>query len=58
MSNTILMTDYNTNNMWEHVDTQVVRDGGYEPVKNKASKLAKVSVEFKSAFDNMRKLNC
>lgn len=57
-ANTILITDYNTDNANEHVNTQVVRDGGYEPQWSKRSKLAKVSVEFKSAFDNMRKLNC
>lgn len=57
-ANTIQVTDYNTNNANKHVLTEVVRTGGYEPVWDKQSKLAKVTVELKSAFDNLRKLNC
>ena len=51
-------TDYNTDNANSHVETPIKKPNGYEPVWSKFSKLAKVTVEFESAYDNLRKLHC
>jgi|TARA_Y100000310_G_scaffold311768_2_gene358362 hypothetical protein len=57
-ASTLLVTDYNKDNANAHVNTQIIKPDSYDPVYHKTSKLYKVSVEFESAFDNMRKLNC
>jgi len=57
-ANIIEVTDYNADNANCHIQTQVVRTGDYSPRWIKKSKLAGVKVEFKSAFDLLRKLNC
>lgn len=57
-SSTLTVTDYNKDNANTHINTQILKPDSYDPVYYKTSKLAKVTVEFESAFDNMRKLNC
>lgn len=57
-ASTLTVTDYNKDNANTHINTQILKPDSYEPVWHKTSKLAKVTVEFESAFDNMRKLNC
>lgn len=57
-SNIIKATDYNTDNANRHEDTVIKRTSSYEPVWHKRVKTAKVIVEFKSAFDNLRALPC
>jgi hypothetical protein len=58
MATTVKITDYNTNNANEHINTEVKRDGAYEPVYHKQSRLYSVKIEFVSAYDNGRGLNC
>ncbi len=57
-ANVIKITDYNTDNANRHTETVVKNAGGYSPNWIKRVKNATVSVEFKSAFDNLRALNC
>jgi hypothetical protein len=58
MGDLLLVTDYNKNNPNSHIKTPIQRDGAYEPKYFKGSKHMKVIVEFKSDYDNLRKLNC
>lgn len=54
----ILITDYNKNNPNRHIQENVNRNGNYEPVWQPKTKLALVDVNFKSAFNNLRKKQC
>lgn len=57
-SNYVNITDYNTDNANRHTETRVKLDSEYSPNWIKRVNKATVSVEFKSAFDNLRALNC
>lgn len=57
-ANKISMTDYNTDNANRHTETRVKMDGSYEPRWIKRVQKAGVSVDFKSALNNLRALNC
>ncbi len=54
----ILITDYNKNNPNRHIQQNVNRNGNYEPVWAAKTKLAPVDINFKSAFNNLRKKQC
>jgi len=54
----ILITDYNANNPNKHISVNVNRNGSYEPQWQPKTLLAKVDVNFKSAFNNLRKKLC
>lgn len=54
----ILITDYNKNNAVRHIQENVNRNGNYEPRWQPKTKLAGVDVNFKSAFNNLRKKQC
>lgn len=57
-ANAIKITDYNTDNSNRHTETQVKRTSEHAPNWIKRVKKATVSVEFKSAFNNLRALPC
>jgi hypothetical protein len=54
----IIVTDYNKNNPNRHIQQYVNRNGNYEPAWKPKTKLAGVEVNFKSAFNNLRKKQC
>lgn len=54
----ILITDYNKNNPNTHIQVNVNRDGNYSPKWQPKTKLAMVDINFKSAFNNLRKRQC
>ena len=54
----IFITDYNKNNPNKHIQTLVLRDGNYEPNWNANTLLASVEVQFKTAYNNLRKRRC
>lgn len=54
----ILITDYNKNNPNKHIQENVNRNGNYEPVWQPKTRVARVDVNFKSAFNNLRKRQC
>ncbi|MES2382476.1 MAG: hypothetical protein V4538_15620 [Bacteroidota bacterium] len=56
MSDQKLITDYNTRNIDNYFQKQVINTGGYEPQWHPLqSKLASVELKFKQAFNNLQK---
>jgi len=57
-ANNISITDYNTDNANRHTETEVKLDSDYSPKWIKKVRKSTVKLEFKSAFNNLRSLNC
>lgn len=51
----LMITDYNKNNPFSHVQEKVLIDGDYTPTYEKFSKLSWVQVKFKCAINSLRK---
>ena len=58
MADTILITDYNSNNPNVHIQRDVKRNSDFSPKWNAHSKLASVEVKFIQGYNNLKRRRC